>query len=60
VLNEIRARDARDSSRATAPLSAAADALVLDTTNLSAADAIDTAVKIVESARLNTRLEDWA
>ncbi len=38
---EIAARDARDSSRATAPLRAAADAVVLDTTQLTIAQAVD-------------------
>jgi cytidylate kinase len=48
VLNEIRSRDARDSGRATAPLVAAADAQILDTTGMSIADAVAAAVKIVE------------
>jgi len=38
---EIAARDARDSSRATAPLRAAADAVVLDTTQLSIAQVVE-------------------
>jgi cytidylate kinase len=51
VLTEIRTRDARDSSRATAPLVAAADAQILDTTQMTIAEAVDAAVKIVERAR---------
>lgn len=35
ILADIRARDERDSSRATAPLKPAADALILDSTNMS-------------------------
>jgi cytidylate kinase len=35
LLRDIRERDARDSARATAPLKAAPDAIVLDTTGLS-------------------------
>jgi cytidylate kinase len=35
LLREIRERDARDSARAAAPLRVAADALVLDTTDMS-------------------------
>jgi cytidylate kinase len=35
LLREIRERDARDSARAAAPLRAAADAIVLDTTDMS-------------------------
>jgi len=34
-LRDIRERDARDSSRAAAPLKPAADAIILDTTGLS-------------------------
>ena len=41
VLEDLKARDARDRDRATSPLAAAEDAHVLDTTNLS----IDAAVK---------------
>jgi cytidylate kinase len=49
VLADIRARDRRDSSRVTAPLVAAADAAVLDTSNLSADEAILKAIATVES-----------
>ena len=48
ILADIRARDARDSSRAAAPLKAAEDALVLDTTELDAEAAFAEAVAIVE------------
>ncbi|MFC7703185.1 (d)CMP kinase [Plastorhodobacter daqingensis] len=41
VLDDLRARDARDTARATAPLRPAADAVLIDTTELS----IDTAVE---------------
>jgi cytidylate kinase len=51
VLNEIRSRDARDASRATAPLIPATDARILDTTNMSIAEAVDAAVAIVRSAK---------
>jgi cytidylate kinase len=47
VLMEIRTRDTRDSSRAAAPLVAASDAHVLDTTNMSIGDAVAAAVKVV-------------
>jgi cytidylate kinase len=40
LLQDILARDARDSDRAAAPLKKAADAVLIDTTRLSAADAI--------------------
>lgn len=43
LLHEIRERDQRDRSRATAPLVAAADAVILDTTDLT----IDAAVAFV-------------
>jgi cytidylate kinase len=35
LLLDIRERDARDSARAAAPLKAAADALILDTTDMT-------------------------
>jgi cytidylate kinase len=41
LLRDIRERDARDASRASAPLRAAADAVILDTTNMTIAAAID-------------------
>lgn len=47
VLAEIRARDARDSQRATAPLTAAADAVTLDTSEMSVDEAIAAAVAAV-------------
>ena len=40
LLRDIRERDARDSVRAAAPLKAAADALILDTTDLTIAASI--------------------
>ena len=40
LLRDIRERDARDSARAEAPLKTAADAMVLDTTDMAADAAI--------------------
>jgi len=48
VLADLRARDARDARRALAPLSAAEDALTLDTTELSIEAAVEQAAKAVE------------
>jgi len=48
VLADIRARDARDSGREAAPLTQAADAASLDTSNLSIEEAIARAVSLVE------------
>jgi cytidylate kinase len=47
ILDEIRARDARDAGRATAPLAVAADAVTLDTTDLDADAAFRQALAIV-------------
>jgi cytidylate kinase len=47
VLADLRARDARDSERATAPLKPAEDALVLDTTELSVDEAVERAAAAV-------------
>ena len=49
VLADIRARDARDSGRETAPLVMAADAMLLDTSFLSIEGSVDKAVALVES-----------
>ncbi|HWU93461.1 MAG TPA: (d)CMP kinase, partial [Sphingomicrobium sp.] len=48
VLADIRTRDERDSEREAAPLRAAADALVLDTSQLDAKAAVAEAVRLVE------------
>ncbi|MGH6822528.1 MAG: (d)CMP kinase [Methylocella sp.] len=50
VVDEIVRRDARDKNRATAPLMAANDAIVLDTTALDAAAAFQAALAIVMNA----------
>ncbi len=47
VLADILARDARDQNRAAAPLKAARDAIVLDTTSLNADEAFAAALKLV-------------
>ena len=51
VLAEMRARDARDADRADAPMRAAADAVVLDTTTLDADAAFARALEIVGARR---------
>jgi CMP/dCMP kinase len=51
VLADIQARDKRDSSRATAPLRQADDAMLLDTSFLSPEAAIAKAVQLVEQRR---------
>ncbi len=54
VLADLRERDARDSSRAAAPMKAADDAEVLDTSDLDAAQAHAAALAFVRQ-----RLEAW-
>jgi cytidylate kinase len=51
VLADIAARDARDSGRSTAPLMRAADAALLDTTDLAIDAAVQRAIALVELAR---------
>jgi cytidylate kinase len=51
VLADIRARDARDGGREAAPMRPAADAVLLDTTDLDIEQAFDAARRIVEAAR---------
>src|SRR5271165_394742 len=49
VVRELRARDERDRNRADSPLKAAADAVLLDSTNLSLEEAVQAAEEIVIS-----------
>ncbi|ETW13600.1 cytidylate kinase [Roseivivax marinus] len=51
VLDDIRARDARDMGRADAPLKAADDAEVLDTSVLTLEESVAAAIALVEAAR---------
>lgn len=51
VLAEIKARDARDSSRAHAPLIPARDAYVLDSSDLSREEALAKAIAFVEARK---------
>ena len=48
VLDMIRQRDARDASRASAPMRPAEDAILLDTTNLDIEAAFDAAVGLIK------------
>ena len=50
VLADIRARDARDQGRSTAPLVQAEDAVLIDTSDLAVEAAIAEAISIVEHA----------
>ena len=52
VLADIRQRDERDSGRAAAPLARAADAVLLDTSEMTIDEAADAARRIVEAARI--------
>jgi cytidylate kinase len=52
VLADIRTRDERDSGRAAAPLVRAADAVLLDTSEMTIDEAADAARRIVEAARV--------
>ena len=56
VLADIRARDARDSSREVAPLKAAEDAIILDTSDLSREAAVAEAIELA-SKRLHQKLD---
>jgi cytidylate kinase len=49
VLADVRARDDRDASRASAPMKPAADAVMLDTSDLSIEDAVARATDIVRA-----------
>ncbi len=49
VIEQLKARDARDQGRADAPALKAADALLIDTTGLSIDAAVDLAVRVSEA-----------
>jgi len=51
VLDDIEVRDARDGGRADSPMRPAADAVLLDTTEMTIEAATDAARRIVEAAR---------
>jgi len=51
ILADIRLRDARDAGRADSPMQPAADAVLLDTTEMTISAAADAARRIVEAAR---------
>ncbi|MBY8977024.1 (d)CMP kinase [Rhodobacteraceae bacterium NNCM2] len=55
VLADLKARDARDSARADAPLTRADDALLLDTSELAIDAAVAEAVAIIEQAMSGAR-----
>ncbi len=48
VVEDLKERDARDAARAVAPLKPASDALILDTSNLSANEVFEAALALVE------------
>ncbi|MBR9652613.1 (d)CMP kinase [Thalassovita aquimarina] len=51
VLAEVKERDARDSERASAPMKPAADAVLIDTSELSIEDAVAAAIHAVDAKR---------
>ncbi len=55
VLADIHARDERDRNRAAAPLVAAEDAMLLDTSEMDAGEAVAEAVAVVETKRTAMR-----
>jgi len=55
ILAEIRERDARDAGRSAAPLARAADAVLLDTTDLDPEGAFRAAVGIIDRVRSGAR-----
>jgi CMP/dCMP kinase len=55
ILADLLKRDERDSRRTAAPLKAAPDAHLLDTTHLSVDNAFRAAIKIVEEVRSRKR-----
>lgn len=60
ILADILQRDERDQNRATAPLKPAADAVLLDTTNLTIDAAIQQAIALVDAKTSGRRDKDPA
>ncbi len=52
VLADLRERDKRDSERDVAPMVAAADAVILDTSEMGIEDAVAMAVGVIEKAKI--------
>jgi cytidylate kinase len=57
LAEELRRRDAYDSSRVDSPLRPAADAIIVDSTDLDREAVVD---RVVELARRAVRTEEWA
>ncbi|MEN3929957.1 (d)CMP kinase [Microvirga sp. W0021] len=51
ILADLKKRDERDSGRSSAPLKAADDAFLIDTTNMTPAEALKMAIRIINSKR---------
>ncbi len=49
VLEALADRDARDRGRSVAPMKAADDAIIIDTTTMDAEEAFNTAISIIRS-----------
>ncbi len=58
ILQDIRARDEKDQSRAAAPLEPAADAIVLDSTALSIDDVLQIVMREMAHRRINRKKEN--
>jgi cytidylate kinase len=55
VLAEVKERDARDMGRADAPLRPAADAVMIDTTDMAVGTAVAQAIALVQAAMAKAR-----
>jgi cytidylate kinase len=60
VLLDLKARDERDMTRSAAPLAQAADADLLDTSDLTVEEAVANAIRLVEARLARTRSADGA
>ena len=54
VLSDVKERDVRDISRKEAPLKAAKDAHIIDTTKLSIRNSVETVISIVQTVLKNS------
>jgi cytidylate kinase len=57
VIRDLRARDTRDRNRADSPLKPAADAVLLDSTNMTLEEAVRSAEEIV-AAKLKLAVQE--
>ncbi len=60
TVTELTERDSRDTTRDTAPLRASLDATIIDTTELSASQVVDTILELIKQRRVRPQISPMA